>query len=866
MDLELEDEDVRIAVRALGDMRNGNQPQKHTSSSSAFVFPQSRGVAAAAEAGGGGAGGAGHSPSMSSTASHTPALSLSLASTHPASSPPHTPPLEEDEDEDRRDSSASSNTNGGAGESAATASAYPSLVRMQSLPLVSGALRVYEAGKANSRVVQYTSSLVSTSLRHASSRLPAGSGERMDEFAGGMLDRLDKYRAAPPARKTLDGSREGPYEREGRGEYEEPGPYREEGRYARGEGERHAQSQGGEGRYASDGRYADDSRYAEREDGRYADNADARYPEDGRYAEREREREEGGRYREGGSRYRGYEYERDGGRERATSPFVAPPPPPPPAFHENGHGNGRARGKRREGAPSEPAPAPAPAGQQNGQQAGQGGQSQVSNGQGEQGERAVAQRSRWQAMLLEAGGLSAALSDESMRRLRYCLQWLQEAGSRWREEGGVLRLWATLWTRLAFPTLSLFCTLLHLLPCSPLFPLPSISLRLPFLQLIPAHTLPCSPRFSPRFPLPSLPFRFSFPPRLVPTHTPAHYATSFPAPPSFPIPFPVPAGSPSLLCASAFASSTISTPPSRTSPPWLAFPSHYPPLPFSFLRSPTFLVPVSVTPVCLLHLLPPLLVGLAQLHSSLSLLYATQHIDAQILILRDFIASLHPLPPPGQPHSLTVAIAEPELTPDHLRTLAHLRSDIVHTIRQVVGVVSKYAGGALPEPARGRVRGFILDLPKRFSAERESPGGTGGGASTSVGVSGTGTGTAARRGMRRERGAGASADHEETRTPAGSQPGSPHMRLRPLPLHHEGHSRRGSASTSAGAGGPVEAGKAMAAAQRVLTLATESLDMMRGVTAVVGDSLDRADAWVDRLRTVGIQRGMPVDGLGMPEG
>jgi hypothetical protein len=36
----------------------------------------------------------------------------------------------------------------------------------------------------------------------------------------------------------------------------------------------------------------------------------------------------------------------------------------------------------------------------------------------------------------------------------------------------------------------------------------------------------------------------------------------------------------------------------------------------------------------------------------------------------------------------------------------------------------------------------------------------------------------------------------------------------------------------------------MIAAQRILTLATESLDMMRGVTGVVKDSLDRADAYV----------------------
>ena len=40
-------------------------------------------------------------------------------------------------------------------------------------------------------------------------------------------------------------------------------------------------------------------------------------------------------------------------------------------------------------------------------------------------ETQVAQRSRWQAVLLEAGGLSAALSEESMQRLKYCLHWLQ---------------------------------------------------------------------------------------------------------------------------------------------------------------------------------------------------------------------------------------------------------------------------------------------------------------------------------------------------------------------------------------------------------------------------------------------------------
>ncbi len=37
----------------------------------------------------------------------------------------------------------------------------------------------------------------------------------------------------------------------------------------------------------------------------------------------------------------------------------------------------------------------------------------------------IVSRSRWQAVLLEAGGIGAAVSEESMKRLKYCLQWLQ---------------------------------------------------------------------------------------------------------------------------------------------------------------------------------------------------------------------------------------------------------------------------------------------------------------------------------------------------------------------------------------------------------------------------------------------------------
>ncbi|KAG6877916.1 hypothetical protein C0993_002402 [Termitomyces sp. T159_Od127] len=215
--------------------------------------------------------------------------------------------------------------------------------------------------------------------------------------------------------------------------------------------------------------------------------------------------------------------------------------------------------------------------------------------------------------------------------------------------------------------------------------------------------------------------------------------------------------------------------------------------------------------------------------------YATAHIDAQILILRDFTASLRPLP------SQTPA-PHPPISQAHLRTLNAVRRDIVHTVKQVVDVVSRYTGGALPEPARRRVRGFILGLPQRWAQkagvagpltqedddrerERESV----------VAASGSGTGPM-RRGNRRgrERGPGAG---------AGSAPSS--RATSPMARHTRHHSENGE---------PVSASTAIVAAQRILTLATESLDMMRGVTGVVKDSLDRADAWVGRFRTVGLQR------------
>ncbi|KAF8694324.1 hypothetical protein AX14_002082 [Amanita brunnescens Koide BX004] len=237
--------------------------------------------------------------------------------------------------------------------------------------------------------------------------------------------------------------------------------------------------------------------------------------------------------------------------------------------------------------------------------------------------------------------------------------------------------------------------------------------------------------------------------------------------------------------------------------------------------------------------------------------YATAQIDAQILILRDFIAGLQPLPP-ASARRKDPSLARCPVSQAHMRTLTDVRRDLVQTIRQVVDVVSKYAGGALPEPARTRVRGFILKLPQRWSSktgvtvpsvntvaegdrERES-----------VTAAASGSGAVRRSNRRapyRERGTGADS---KTSSRAAS-PSSPRVARNSI----------GGAQSSGDAGSSAEpvvsAGAAVLAAQRILTLATESLDMMRGVTGVMKDSLDRADAWVNRLRTVGIQRNGPVE-------
>lgn len=226
----------------------------------------------------------------------------------------------------------------------------------------------------------------------------------------------------------------------------------------------------------------------------------------------------------------------------------------------------------------------------------------------------------------------------------------------------------------------------------------------------------------------------------------------------------------------------------------------------------------------------------------LVLQYATVHIDAQILVLRDFIASLqnpHSSASPSSSGSTALSVsASSPLAEHHLQTLTTIRRDVVETIRQVVDVVSKYAGGALPEPAKARVRQFILCLPQRWAQAASGPTGGVAGGSASVDAASKKDG-----GRGRSR---ASAPYTYGPGEAGpssrSRPAS--RATSPSSMRSHGPARTTANGGSAATGGAPTAGAATNAAQKILTLATESLDMLRAVTNVFKDSLDKADAYV----------------------
>ncbi|KAG0146309.1 hypothetical protein CROQUDRAFT_522928 [Cronartium quercuum f. sp. fusiforme G11] len=164
--------------------------------------------------------------------------------------------------------------------------------------------------------------------------------------------------------------------------------------------------------------------------------------------------------------------------------------------------------------------------------------------------------------------------------------------------------------------------------------------------------------------------------------------------------------------------------------------------------------------------------------------YATAHLDHQITVLRDFIGSL----------TISGRSSQALISPRAVETLDRIKKEIVETIRKVVDVVSKYAGGALPEQAKQFVRKSILSLPIKWASTIQA---------------------------------------EHTLNPR---------------LTYGFESGTGSQPDGSTARGTTEI-----AADRILSFAVEGLDMLKSVAATFSESVDRADAWVERLRVIGIQ-------------
>lgn len=132
-----------------------------------------------------------------------------MGSASAASSIPSTPSvssqaLDSDEDEEGTPSPS--------GEAGTSQSA---ITRTLQIPLVNSAIKVYEQGKERSRVVQYASSFMQTSLSAVGSRVPTGvttGAVAVDEMVGRGWERLDRYRrpssssTVHPLRRDSDAS------------------------------------------------------------------------------------------------------------------------------------------------------------------------------------------------------------------------------------------------------------------------------------------------------------------------------------------------------------------------------------------------------------------------------------------------------------------------------------------------------------------------------------------------------------------------------------------------------------------------------------------------------------------------------------
>ncbi|KAJ3146839.1 hypothetical protein HK101_002289 [Irineochytrium annulatum] len=243
--------------------------------------------------------------------------------------------------------------------------------------------------------------------------------------------------------------------------------------------------------------------------------------------------------------------------------------------------------------------------------------------------------------------------------------------------------------------------------------------------------------------------------------------------------------------------------------------------------------------------------------------YATNHIDRQIALLRDFLLRatgsmtarimgpqsaegvagpssasvttpvtastltppLSPVGPPGADGNNLAASSS--RAPENLAVSSHvfdlpsallaIRREIVETLRRVVDVLGRYAAVYLPPPARRTVREFILSLPSRWATlQTQAPNGPA--------VPGAA---------------------------AASSATTPQKPVVP-PLNNASSTATLNGGESATAG-PANAATAASdpstppEAQRVLTLATESSNMLKGVMNVFSQTVDGAEMVLGRV-------------------
>ena len=93
-----------------------------------------------------------------------------------------------------------------------------------------------------------------------------------------------------------------------------------------------------------------------------------------------------------------------------------------------------------------------------------------------------------------------------------------------------------------------------------------------------------------------------------------------------------------------------------------------------------------------------------------ALQWANSRVGGALTKLKDLLDSWNQQTTNGS--SSSRSISESALA----QQVAHLRAEVLQTLKSVVEVVSNYAGGALPENARNIVQRQLASLPQRFSA------------------------------------------------------------------------------------------------------------------------------------------------------